>query len=194
MTHQPKSINSTATSIGILLILVSFAAIILFQVPALKTARVAKAEQEAIHNSKLVEINKLTAAQASLSAKENQLRSLGVNPETLALVIPTQEDVPSLYLQMESQLKNVGNLQGVKYQIGKPVIDPVDGLAKIPLTLSASGGYAQLKVLIKNLENNIRPVSFTTISFGQTDAALTLSATGYFRSLSISGGASTPSN
>lgn len=191
MTDTSKSPNSTMILLGSLFIFASFVVLMMFQLPALKEARVDLDSTQATANAKQDEVQRLTAAQTTLATKEQELRSSGVNPDTLSSIIPPTENVPSLYIQMEAQLKNAPGLSKTSYQIGKPAIDPVDGIAKIPLTITTTAGYSNLKILMHNLETNIRPVTFSSINLSLTGdstgpAPMTLSGTGFFRSQTVS--------
>lgn len=200
MTMTKQSPNSTALTLGILLILSSFGYMYFLGVPALKAAKQDKEMKTAQHEAKQAEITQLQSAQSKLTQKEQELTSAGISPAALQSILPLSEEVPSLYLQMETIVKQATTLSNITYQIGKPIQDPIDGIAKVPLTISANGSYANLKNFLKTLENNTRPASLTSITLNQSgdptkpqdSKLMSLSASGYFSAQTISAAYTTP--
>ena len=86
---------------------------------------------------------------------------------------------------MEALSLNNPGLSKVSYQVSAPLLNPTGGV-KIPVSFTATGHYVDLKTFLARLETNIRPLTFNTITFGQSagadpkanDNSLLLTATG----------------
>jgi Tfp pilus assembly protein PilO len=182
--------------IGILLIIAGFAVLYQFQLPELEKVNATHKETLALEQAKKADVDALTQAQQDLSTKERFLAASGVTLQSLSSVIPSTEDVPGLFIQVDALSKNFSSLSNVSYQVAKPVIDDA-GMVRVPLSLSATGKYTDLKEFVRTFESNIRPVSFSSVSFTQVSAdpakpeaggngQFTLAASGYVRAASIS--------
>ena len=190
MSEKNQS-STIAIALGAVLIAAAFIYMYTSQVASLKTANSSYLQAVATEEAKKNEITALNEAKVRLQQKEELLQSNGVTTAYLNSVLPATEDMPALYIQLEGLLKSVSGLTSPTYQVSKPVADAENGAVKIPVTITASGKYQDLKNFVSNFESNIRPVTFTSIAFSQAadekqPNAYTLTANGFVRSGSIS--------
>lgn len=201
-TYSRTSPAQIMSSIGIILILAGAAGSYFFLAPRLLVAEQAKNQAEAQLKSINREIAELTDDQAKLATLKTKLADQSIDIARIQLVLPLTEQLPSLYIQMESILATAPTLVNPTYQLGAPVKGDVFG-ADIPITFSAGGTYPQLKDLLTKFEQNIRPISFTQLSIStnggaktgaaatpadpkKTSAAVTFTASGFVRAQSLS--------
>jgi Tfp pilus assembly protein PilO len=200
--------NQNLVAVGIVLILASLGVCYGFLVPGLLAARTNEAKSHASLVAVQTQIDSLNAAGALVNASNSQLASEGLSFGYLQQVLPVTEDLPGLYIQMESVVaQSSATVGGITYQFGTPIADPLTG-AKIPITVSGNGDYPDLKTFIGRFENNVRPVTFDQLSFtvatatapgssGSTPAPatttaptakgpVTVTATGYVTALGLS--------
>jgi len=197
---RPASLNQNLLGIGLLLLVLGLGLSYEFLAPRLQTARSDRDTNQAKLNALTSEVAQLTDAQQSLAATKQQLTARGIDISKADEVLPPTEDLPSLYIQMEDVMKRSGSagITNPAYQVSDPALD-ADGTVRIPVTVTGSGSYADLKAFIVRLENNIRPVSLTSVAFATQEtngtSKLTLSATGYVRAIALSSAyASTTAN
>lgn len=193
-TKNPTNVNQTIILITLLLFVLGGIATFKFALPKLHDAKVSLEEQIAKNKGLQADIGSLTQAKSQVQeAQDNLKNQLGVDPARLRYVFPPTEDVPELYLQMESIIQTAG-ITNPTYQINPPALDQ-DGLVRIPISISATGSYLDLKTFVSKLQTNIRPVSLLTASFskaapkeeGQSvDGLLTMTATGFVRAAALS--------
>lgn len=198
-TKQPQNLNQTFILLAIGLFLIGGIGSYRYAVPNLKSAKTALAQTKAQNQGILDDIASLNQAKSAVDDAQTYLKNqLNVDPAQLRYVFPPTEDVPGLYLQMESLMSAAG-IESPSYQIGLPALDQ-DGLARIPVTITATGSYTDLKHYITDLELNIRPISLITASFTQSVekdggapaiGKMTMSATGFVRAAGLSAAYST---
>ena len=201
-TYSRISPGQLISSIGAILILAAGAGSYFFLAPRLQVAQNAQNQAEANLKAVNGEISELKDDQVKLQALKRKLADQDIDITRIQLVLPVTEQLPSLYIQMESILGMSPGLVNPTYTLGNPVKGLVFG-ADIPVTFSAGGTYPQLKELLTKLEQNIRPISFTQISIststvGKAGAAgaqadpkkvvapVTLTASGFVRAQSLS--------
>ena len=190
MATSTSSSTNTLSLIGVLLILAAGAGAYMFQTGPLNDAVVRNKALQAEQQGKAQDISALTTASSELTQKENDLAAAGITKDSLAAVMPATEDVPGLYLQMEALMQNSSSsLSKPIYQIGQPSAD--SGQVQIPVTVSATGKYLDLKNFLATLETATRPLIFTTVSFappadGAASDTFSLTAAGYATAIALS--------
>lgn len=195
---RPASLNQNLLGIGLLLLVLGLGLSYEFFAPRLQAARSDEGTNQAKLDALTSEVDQLTTAQQNLAVTKQQLVSRGIDLNKAAAVLPATEDMPSLYIQMEDVMRrsSQAGITNPAYQLSDPALD-ADGTVKIPVTVTGSGSYADLKSFLTRLETNIRPVSLTSVALTTKDAngstSLSLSATGYVRARALSSAyASTP--
>lgn len=193
-TKEAKNINQTFILLAVFFFLLGGIGIFKYALPKLKDARTALAEQVAKNEGIKADINSLNQAKTAVEDAQAYLKNqLGVEPERLRYVFPPTEDVPELYLQMESLILTPG-VENPTYQISPPAVD-TEGLVRIPISITATGTYGNLKGFLSALQLNIRPVSLLTATFSKAVAkegeavtadSLTMTATGFVRAAGLS--------
>jgi Tfp pilus assembly protein PilO len=192
MSTQKPTASLMYIELGALLAIVSFAVIFYFLLPRLTEANAENAQATAQHEALQKEISTLTSASNTLTQLENQYAD---QFKAGKLAFPDTEEMPSLYIQLESITGTTPGLVNVSYQAATPVADEKG--VKVPVSVTASGRYSDLKNLLNRLEVNSRPLSFTTIVFTQGSGSvannpegqsgiLTLVASGYARAEALS--------
>ena len=150
----------------------------------------------------------LTQVSVQVKKVDQALSSQGVDLKKAQQVLPPFEDMPSLYIQMEALTAQAQASIGTPtYTVGAPTKDPAGGSIQIPVSISGNGDYPHLKAFLSSFEQNIRPVTFTQLSFTIASAtatpapdkagplpkgAVTLSATGYVRATGLSAAFAAP--
>jgi Tfp pilus assembly protein PilO len=159
-----SSLNQILTLLAGVIVAVSFYGSYQFLLPQLAKDREQVAVEQASLSGLTTDVANLNSAQAQLNDAVTVLRQSGVNVDAAHNVVPLTEDMPSLYIQMESVINRMPSLSKRSYQLSNPTKD-VDGSVKIPLTISAAGSYKDLKTFLESFEQNIRPASFSSIAF-----------------------------
>lgn len=167
LTTGGGSSNSDLIMLGIFLLIIGIGGSYKFLIPSLISTKGENQKLTATSSGLQQDIANLKAAQSSLNIAQKNLAAEGVNLSLINQVIPSNEEIPWLYLQMEYLMKNAPNLTDPIYKIGTPVIDKVGGEGQVPISVSATGKYGDLKTFITQLENNIRPIVITSINFAQ---------------------------
>lgn len=193
MAASTKIDNQTVSLIAVLAVIAGLAMNYVVIAPRLRLARQDLASKWAVEAGLDTDIAALTRAEGDLRGAGIAMAQRGVSLDAVASVLPADEDVPGLYVQMESLMKEGGIYQPT-YQINTPLIDPIHREVKVPVTISATGGYADLKAFLTAMENAKRPLSFTTIGFAPPavvirdlpTGALTMTAVGYARAQALS--------
>ena len=200
-TFSKTSPSQVITSVGIILLLAGGAGSYFFLAPRLQLASQASDNATTELTGIQGEITELTDDRAKLTTLKSNLAAQNIDIARIQQVLPATEQLPSLYIQIESILQASPGLVNPTYQLGTPVKGAVFG-ADIPVTFSAGGTYSQLKDVLVKLEQNIRPLSFTTLSIttaaaskpgappapGQKVVApVTITLTGFARAQSLSG-------
>ena len=193
-TKQPQNFNQTFILLALAFFLIGGVACYKYAIPNLKTAKTALAQKKAQNQGLIDDIANLSQAKSAVDDAQTYLKNqLNVDPAQLRYVFPPTEDVPALYLQMEELARTQG-IEGATYQISPPAVDQ-DGLVRIPVTISATASYTDLKHFMSDLQLNIRPISLVTVSFSQAvtkdgtapdSGKMTMSATGFVRAASLS--------
>jgi uncharacterized protein YoxC len=170
MATPSKSQNRNVLLIGVLLMIVSLAAIYMFLVSGLHTARTNLATTQAKLSGLETDIDVLTTAQNKLDFAEAAMTNdKKVDFGKIPLVYPKTEDVTGLYLQLEA-LMSQAIADGISlpaYTVSAPLTD-TDGSIHIPVSVSGTGSYVKLKTFLANLEDNLRPLTISTINLAQT--------------------------
>lgn len=205
-TKAPANPNQTVGAIGFLLLIASFALAYYTFVPQLISARTDEATAQAKLDGLNADIKTLESAKNDMGKAMDELRAKGVDFAAIRNNFPLTENMPDVYLQVEEVVKANPNVKKLDYQIGQPTVTPGVKGVKIPITLTATGAYGELKNLIIGLETNIRPFSFSQVGFsaytGGTEekdipvGSFVLALTGYTQTetLSASYATTTPSN
>lgn len=122
---------------------------------------------------------------------ETAVSSFKLDLNRISRVYPAFEEMPELYVQMESMVNRLPSNLKFKYVLGIPTTDATG--VKIPVNITASGSYADLKTLIATLEETIRPITLAQVGFeptkdqeGKLTGGYNLSAQGYVRSAGLS--------
>jgi Tfp pilus assembly protein PilO len=165
--------------------------------PNLKTSRgdlvAAQAKLEGLNT----DIKVLTNAQALLQASlDTMQKDRGVDFSRIPYIYPKTEDIPGLYLQLEGVMR-IAQAEGValpSYQVSAPVLDSTENSVHIPVTVSGTGSYDDLKNFITKLEQNLRPLSIESLNLSQTldkdkgtpTGEFTLNLAGIIRAQSLS--------
>lgn len=194
---QPSNPSQTIGIIAALLILVGLGGTYQFLNPNLNLAATNYAQAKAQDDGLQTDINTLQAAQTKVDVAKHTLSDAGLDFNSLANIFPATEEIPNLYIQMEYLMGSTPNVVS-SYQVSPPVSN-TPGDVRIPLTFAATGTYSSLKDFIVTLENNIRPVTITALSFGpaatkdqngkpvkDAETKLTVNISGYVRSQSLS--------
>ena len=200
MATAPASPSQNAILISGLVIVLSVLGTYFFLLPQLTAQRTTLETTKASLEGLTADQTTLTNAGEQITAAEQQLQVKGVDLTKLAAIYPANEDMPGLYIQLESLMAQAGSV-GVTatYQVSNPSAD-TDGSAKIPLSFTATGTFENLRKFITLLENNTRPILLSSISFDQaantstTSPQLSLTATGYTKAAAISGAYAAPSH
>ena len=158
--------NQTLAMVSALLVVVGFGAIYFMFLPQLIEARNAQAIAEAKKIGLSNDIDGLTLAKANLSTEKASLEAKGAQMSNISAFFPQFEEVPNIYLQMESIISNNPNIKKFSYQVGQPSLD-IQNNAKTPITITGIAPYALLKGLIVTLQDNVRPLSITQLAFTQ---------------------------
>lgn len=99
------------------------------------------------------------------SGKESMINR-GISMNDISQAIPINEDMPGLYILLES-IKDKNVNIAFDYQLSNPVAD-IAGGGRIPVSITAKGSYASLKELMQDLEYLKRPLITSSFSFGQS--------------------------
>lgn len=201
LTTSSSSSSQNLMSIGGLLILAGLAAVYFFEMPQLKQANTSYEKAKADAASAAGDVQAIQNAAKKLKAAEDKITARQVNIDSISQVLPATEDLPSLYIQIQEVMTKSTQELSLKqptYQVTDPV-KSASGDVRIPVSISATGSYANLKQLITRYENNIRPVSFISLSIqsvpptssGSPDTDIpagyfSLSASGYVRAQGLS--------
>ncbi len=191
MAATPPTTSQSVALIGILLVLAGVGGTYQFLVPMLQKDRAALQLAQKQRDAAVKDVSDLQKVHTDLGAAEQQLAITGVTPQLIAQVVPATEEMPSLYIQMESLMSD-STISQPAYQLAPPVRDA--GSVKVPITVTASGTYGSLKAFLTKMETNIRPITFTSITLSQvtgttgnaSSAPLSLSATGFARAHDVS--------
>ena len=189
-TPRKSSLNQNLIGLGIVFILLGLVGSYQFLVPKVQTIKATEAATQSQIESTKMSISTLTKAKTDLEKAKTNLKNKGIDVDATSGIVPKFEDVPGLYLQMESLVAKEKGVSKLTYQIGTPVSDP-NGV-KIPLTLSAVGRYANLYDFIGVLQTLPRPILISALSFSQSAGdskavgVLSLSVTGSVRARSLS--------
>jgi Tfp pilus assembly protein PilO len=114
--------------------------------------------------------------------KEELAQITSIEKERLSKILPTEKELPDIFLQMESlamesglkvsrvAIKDVNNKQSVvsKDESGKKnTAKQLSGIQTITISLSVEGDttYESLKVLLDNIEDNMRIIDLDSLSF-----------------------------
>jgi len=198
MTKTQQSPTQNAATIAGVLIVLSFVGIYFFLMPGLVAQRTTlasdKAQLEGLEKNK----QSLQNAQKQLNAAMDELTAKGVNFNKLSSVYPPNEDMPGLYVQLESLMSKAATYNvKATYQASAPVADAAGG-GKIPLTFTATGALSDLETFITSLETNTRPILLSSVSVTapttETNGLLTLTASGLTHVAQISSAYSTTNN
>lgn len=133
-------------------------------VPELKAQRTNLEEAKAKLEGLTIDVSNLELAQTNLETAKQSLIESGIDLNKAQSVIPLTEDIPGLYIQMEELMKQATNLTKTSYTIGVPAGDTTLSGVQIPISINATGKYADLKLFLNVLRLNIRPLSFTSVS------------------------------
>ena len=206
MQLSATSPSQTVLLSGVILLLLGLAGSYLLLLPRLQAANAVLEQADGllkVDQQNLLAVQKVDAQVKQVNAT---LVSKGVDLSKAQQILPATEQLPSLYIQMEALVATAQATVGSPtYTLGTPIKD-TEGGVQIPVTVSANGDYAHLKLLLGMFEQNIRPVSFTQISFTVATPATTttaasktppkgvvsLSATGFVRALGFSSAYSGP--
>jgi Tfp pilus assembly protein PilO len=175
--------------IGILLIVASLVGSYMYLVPQLKDARTELKTAQAKDEGLAKDVTSLQTAETELTSAEASMRSRGIDTDSVQAIIPNFEDVPSFYIQMEDIKAKAAGVS-MTYTVGVPVKGTGAIGAKIPVSVTATGSYVDLKGLLANLESNVRPITLESIAFSNSSdpkkPGLSLTAQGFAAARSIS--------
>jgi hypothetical protein len=158
--------NQTLALLAILLLMAGFGGTYYFLLPGLITARTQEAAAVAKSDGLAMDISTLKTAESDILDAKAELTAKNVRFDQIRSHFPLYEEVPSLYLQMESIVANSADIKQITYQIGQPTTD-VTGEIRVPLTVTGVAPYATLKTFLVKLQNNIRPISLTQVAFAE---------------------------
>lgn len=167
-----------------------------FLLPKMKDSKTAYDTAAAQLKGLKQDITRLRTAGERLEAAKAKLAENGVDLNILDAVAPQYEDIPSLYIQSEDLVRRNTNLTQPSYQINPPVMS-ASGDYRIPVNFTAIGKYKELKDFLKILENNVRPVSITSLTLSpasinsngkreELTGQFSLACTGFFRARALS--------
>lgn len=195
-TKAPANPNQSVGLIAFFLIVGGFLATYYILAPQLTTARTKQAEAKAKLDGLNADIKTLETAKQDMGKAMDDLTAKGVDFSALRTNFPLTESIPDVYLQVEDVITLNPSLRKVDYQIGQPVLDLEGKGVRIPITMTATGTYGDLKNLLVSMETNIRPfilsqVSLATYTPSQDDrdipsGAYVASLTGYTLSEKLS--------
>jgi len=197
LTTTSSSPSQTAITLGALLLIIGLVVCYLFLVPQLKQANTALAKANADLASAQGNLTNITTASTHVAALKQKLAARNIDLNQISQVLPATEDIPSLYIQIQDIMDTAKGDLGVTngtYQIADPV-KTTAGDIQIPISVTATGSYTNLKTFIARFEDNIRPITFTSINFavsstpsdsGPSTDKVTLTATGFARSQGLS--------
>lgn len=163
---QKKPSNPTQIIGGIaaLLIIVGIGGTYQFLNPGLQLASTNLSQADAKNKSYQADIATLQKAQTDVDTAKRALSDKGLDFASIRYIFPQSEEIPNLYIQMEYLVSATPGVVS-SYQISPPISN-APGDVRIPVSFTATGTYTNLKAFITALENNIRPVVLTTLSFG----------------------------
>jgi len=192
---QKTSPSQTVSAIAIFLIAGSLAYTYFVLLPARQTAYSAKNAAIAKNAGLTQDVANLKNAKAQLSQAETAMTNYGVNLNNASLAMPATEELPNLYVEMESLMVDAGagGLTNPQYTLGPPALSTSGASAQVPVSITASGSYADLKAYITLLEDSLRPIVIDQVSFqagsqsssSSTDSSNASPADGY--SVNITG-------
>ena len=166
-TKAKASTNQSIVLTGILFFMLGAAGSFKLVLPKLQSTRLQISTAESQDQVVQQQVSGLNSAKSKLDAAVASLSQRGVSIDTVKQIVPPTEDMPSLYLQLESITSNTINLGNVSYIVAPPAVIAGSSGVQIPITFSATGTYADLKSFIATLEDNIRPVVITNLSFSK---------------------------
>lgn len=187
MATTAKQTNNSRSLglLGIVLILIGLGGGYYFLMPQLTQARLDLVQAE----SKLAGVNQdietLKAAKLQLTTAKADLVAKGVDFSTVTSHYPVTENMPDMYIQMESLSRSATYVNKFEYTVAPPVLDVTTQVTKIPVSVTAIGQYQDLKKLIANIQNLVRPVIISTASINaytnndQPSGSFTLVLAGY---------------
>jgi Tfp pilus assembly protein PilO len=109
---------------------------------------------------------------------------LEADVQNLFYVLPDNQDLPDLYVQIENIVKQ-NNLELQSINIAEAAPDPDQPAAEIEkLTINLTIGqadYFQLKNLLADLESSLRLIDVTSISYSNQNNSFSLVLTTYYR-------------
>ena len=182
--------SSTLNLLGVLFLVIGLGGSYRFVVPQLLANRTSLAKDQAINAGLKQDVSDLQGAQRRLDLAKVQLANEGVDLNVASQVVPETEDMPSLYIQMESLMTAPG-ISKASYQLGEPAATESGTGVKIPVALNGTGTYPDVKLFINRLQKNIRPITMDSISFSVADSSkndglVTFSAAGFIMAQSLS--------
>lgn len=181
---QKVALNQNVAAVSVFVFLLAGFTSYLFLLPNRQKALNAQAMAQAQEAGTASDLKSLQDAQRQLQQAIAAMTARGVSLATASLALPENEDVPAMYIQMENLVSTAQShgLANVKYSVGTPVQDPTTKMAQVPLTITATGSYADIKAFLPVLENSLRPISLQQISLSPDTN--TASSTTYTVSLS----------
>jgi Tfp pilus assembly protein PilO len=197
MTKQPMNPNQMLSIIAAFLIVIGVGGTFQFLNPRLQLAATNLSEAKAKDDGLVSDIATLQNAQTQVDTAKKALTQKGLDFNTLQHIYPQFEEIPSLYIQMEYIVAATPGVSA-SYQISPPLsVGSAD--VRVPIAVSATGAYSDLKLFIASLENNVRPFIISTVSFGPAptkdqagkpvlgaESKLTANISGFVRSEGIS--------
>ncbi|HSI20563.1 MAG TPA: type 4a pilus biogenesis protein PilO [Verrucomicrobiae bacterium] len=183
LQNQSGSSNKNVLLGGIVLLLLGVGGSYQFLSPQLKVVRASLAANQANLKGLESDVAALSTARLQLNqVKERMEIERKVDFSKVNDVYPRTEDMPGLYLQLESLITQANTL-GVKdaaYQVGTPVMDSTENAVRIPVSITGTGTYANLLAFVTKLEQNLRPLSLETFNLAQAVDKEKNQATGQF--------------
>jgi Tfp pilus assembly protein PilO len=179
MATTTSSTPRTLTLVGVLLLIVGFAALFGYTIPMHQQAREENALAKATLDTRTQELESILKARTELQAAKQTLTQAGVNLSRLDQVVPVTEDMPTVYYQLQDYQRFVGGLAGYDFQVGQPVVAP-SGAAEVPVTIVVTGSYPEIKRFVGQIQTSERPFVVSTLNLVLADAGYRASLVGSF--------------
>lgn len=115
----------------------------------------------------------------ALKNLQTEYNGLGAIRDAVETSMPKRPSLPELYSMME----NLGNSSQVNTQTVAPTATtdenaaPGSDIMKLPVAVSVSGSYANIKKYLHNLEMSARPLHVDSITLGGNDTTMQASIT-----------------
>lgn len=189
MALQKTTLDQNVAAISVFVVLVCAFVSYLWLLPNRQTNQSALNQAQAQKAGLQKDKSNLDSAQNRLDQAKQALSDSGVDITKAQAAMPAFEDVPGLYIEMESiaAKASAAGYTDASYTLGTPTSDTASKIAKVPVTFQAKGTYLSLKALVATLESSLRPMVIEQVSFATaTDGKYAMTLAGSFWASALS--------